>query len=185
MSQPYKPTLLLIDVQVGFDDESWGKRNNPTAEKNISKLLETWRNNKFPVIHVKHDSSNKESPLYPGSSGNEYKSVAIPKDGETQITKNVNSAFIGTDLEQILLDMEANRLVIVGLTTDHCVSTTTRMAANLGFSCIVANDATATFERKSYDGKHYDADTVHELALASLNDEFCEVLSTDEIIKRN
>ncbi len=176
------PTLILIDVQIGFDDPIWGKRNNQKAEENIGKLLESWRESKLPIIHVKHDSSDTESPLYPENSGNKYKSVAEPKDGELTVTKNVNSAFIGTDLEQQLLKLETDLLIIVGLTTDHCVSTTTRMAANLGFNCIVSNDATATFERKSYDGKLYDANTIHELALASLNGEFCEVLSTHKIL---
>ena len=129
MNQLHNATLIVIDVQIGFDDESWGKRNNEMAESNIARLLDTWRSNKMPIVHVKHDSSNKESPLHPANDGNKYKSIAIPRNGEIQITKTVNSAFIGTDLEKILLDMEVNRLVIVGLTTDHCVSTTTRMAA--------------------------------------------------------
>ena len=178
------PTLILIDIQIGFDDPSWGERNNLEAEDNIGKLLEAWRKKNLPIIHVKHDSSDANSLLHPENIGNQYKSVARPERGETIIIKKVNSAFIGTNLEQLLLEMEANPLVIVGLTTDHCVSTTTRMAANLGSSCIVINGATATFERQSYDGKVFSANNVHDLALASLSGEFCEVLSTEKILSK-
>ena len=52
--------------------------------------------------------------------------------GEVVIHKGVNSAFIGTDLERVIKGRDIRTLLVAGLTTDHCVSTTTRMAANLG-----------------------------------------------------
>ncbi|WP_183186860.1 cysteine hydrolase family protein [Anoxybacteroides rupiense] len=48
------------------------------------------------------------------------------------IQKNGNSAFIGTKPEQYLKDHDINHVVITGLTTPHCVSTTARMSNNLG-----------------------------------------------------
>jgi nicotinamidase-related amidase len=102
---------------------------------------------------------------------------------EVVITKNVNSAFIGTNLKDIL-DKEAIRqLVIVGLTTDHCISTTVRMAGNLGFDSYVASDATATFNKKGMNGQNYPAELIHETALASLNKEFATVVRTDFLMQ--
>ena len=92
----------------------------------------------------------------------------------------MNSAFIGTGLEQYLHAREIQDLVIVGLTTDHCVSTTVRMAANLGFRVWLVEDATATFDRQGHDGQHYSAEQMHQINLASLNQEFCTILKSSE-----
>ena len=174
------PALLLIDVQKAFDEPFWGNRNNPDAESNIALLLSKWRKHGLPVIHVKHCSTEPNSPLRPELPGNEFKDEAQPIAGEKQFRKSVNSAFIGTALDKYLEGHDISSLVIVGLTTDHCVSTTTRMAANLGFDVTLISDATATFDRQGHDGVLYSADEMHRVNLASLNGEFCIVRSGNE-----
>ncbi len=178
------PALLLIDVQKGFDEPSWGKRNNPDAEHKIFELLSVWRDKSWPVIHVQHCSQEVDSTLAPIHPGCEFKDETKPINDETHFKKNVNIAFIGTGLEQHLRDNNIHRLVIVGLTTDHCVSTTTRMAGNLGFDVILVSDATATFDRKGVDGSYYSAEQIHEIHLASLNEEFCTVISTENVLQQ-
>ena len=175
-----KPALILIDIQKGFNDiEYWGgERNNFDAEKNASELLSLWRENNFPIFHIKHCSSNLNSILNENNIGNEFKDIVMPIDGEKIIKKNVNSAFIGTDLKEQLDNNKINKLVIVGLTTDHCVSTTTRMAGNFGYETYLISDATATFNKKGIDGKNFSANLIHETALASLNVEFASVVTT-------
>lgn len=175
--------LVLIDVQQGFDDPVWGTRNNPDAEKNIERLLGTWRTAKRPVIHVKHDSVEEASVLRPDQPGNAFKPEGLPLAGEPIFSKNVNSAFIGTGLEAYLLEHYLQALVIAGLTTDHCVSTSTRMAGNLGFKVYLVHDACATFDKKTLDGQLISADEVHRVNLASLHEEFCKVVSTKDALK--
>ena len=178
-----KEALVVIDVQKAFDDPSWGKRNNPDAESNISSILSAWRESKMPVIHVRHSSVEPHSLFHPNQTGYEFKEEAQPISGESIFKKSVNSAFIGTGLEKYLRQQKITNIVIVGLTTDHCVSTTTRMAGNLGFDVTLVSDATATFNRKSYAGVQYCADDIHNINLTSLDGEFCRVRSTEWVLK--
>ena len=176
------PALLLIDVQQGLDHPKWGRRNNPDAEARIAALLAGWRRSRWPVIHVQHMSQVPDSPLRPGLPGNAIKPEAMPRPGEPVFQKTVNSAFIGTALEAHLRTEGIGALVVAGLTTDHCVSTTVRMAGNLGFEVVLVADGTATFERTGPDGQHYTADEMHRVALASLHGEFAEVRTADEVL---
>ena len=179
---PSNTVLLVVDVQQGFDDPKWGRRNNPNAEANISRLIGLWRSERRPVIHIQHCSEEPDSPLRPELPGFEFKPEAMPIDGEPVFKKTVNSAFIGTELESYLRGHGFEHIVIVGLTTDHCVSTTTRMAGNLGFDVLLVSDATATFDRKGPDGKNYRAEDIHAIHIASLNGEFCGISTTDSIV---
>ena len=180
ISRKDKPALILIDIQKGFEDIAYwgGQRNNSDAEKNAAALLRLWRALDLPVFHVKHCSANLKSLLHESNDGNEFKDEVKPIGNEPVIKKNVNSAFIGTDLKEQLDRAGVTKLVIVGLTTDHCVSTTTRMAGNLGYDTYLVSDATATFNKKGLDGQNYTAELIHETALASLNGEFATVVTT-------
>jgi nicotinamidase-related amidase len=177
--------LLLIDLQKGFDDPSWGCRNNPMAEERAASLLLFWRQKLWPVIHIQHCSLEPGSPLALSQPGCEFKEETKPLNSEKQFRKTVNSAFIGTKLEKYLRSQSIDSLVIAGLTTDHCVSTSTRMAGNLGFDVTLVSDATATFDRKGHDGAYHSAEEIHAIHLASLNNEFCTVKSTAEVLSEN
>lgn len=177
-----KTALIIIDVQEGLDDPVWGRRNNPDAERNMARLLADWRAKRRPVFHVQHMSTNPHSPLRPHQPGNAIKRIVRPEGDEPIIQKTVNSAFIGTDLERRLREAEIQSVVIVGLTTNHCVETSARMAGNLGFTTYVVADATATFDRTGHDGAHYPAETIHAVSLASLHDEFATVVETEQLL---
>lgn len=174
--------LVLIDVQNGFDHPRWGSRNNPQAEDNIARILASWRRKSWPVFHVKHDSLSADSPLRPGQSGNDIKGRVQPLPEEPVLRKYVNSAFIGTSLERQLRNRSIDGVVLVGLTTPHCVSTTARMAGNLGFAAVVVSDATAAFDITGPDGRRFDAELIHVVSLATLSGEFAQVLDTAAVM---
>ena len=108
--------------------------------------------------------------------------ATAPMADECVIDKMVNSAFIGTNLQSLLNHAGIDTLVLAGLTTNHCVSTTARMAGNLGFTTFVVSDATATFDRMSAMGERFDSQLVHDISLANLHGEFATVLKSDEIL---
>ena len=182
MNQSSDPALLVIDVQKGLDNPRLGPRNNPQAEQRIADLLAAWRAAGRPVIHVQHMSTEPQSMLRPGLPGNAIKDEALPIAGEALFQKNVNSAFIGTDLEAYLRSKGIESLVMVGLTTEHCISTTARMAANLGFNVAIVADATAAFAHRGNDGTEYSPDLVHGVELANLKGEFATIRNSSDVL---
>jgi len=180
---PQDAALIIIDVQQGNDDPANGRRNNPEAEVNASRLLAAWRRTHRPIVHVQHLSSKLDSPYRPGQPGVEIKDVVRPRGDEPVIQKRVNNAFIGTDLEERLRAQQIDTVIITGLTTDHCVSTTARMAGDLGFQTYLVSDATATFDRTGPNGEVYRAEDVHGLSLASLHGEFATVVDTAGLLQ--
>jgi nicotinamidase-related amidase len=181
ISKPGGPALILIDIQKGFSNiEYWGgQRNNPDAEFRAGELLSVWRENDLPVFHVQHCSANPSSPLHETHAGNQFNDLVIPNEWEPIIKKNVNSAFIGTDLQAQLDHAKITTLVIAGLTTDHCISTTARMAGNLGYETFIVAAATATFDKKGINGQIFPAELIHQTALASLDKEFATIITID------
>jgi nicotinamidase-related amidase len=203
-------------VQNGFlHPTHWGpSRSTPECESNIAQLLTAARDfndglkgsedKSVLICHVHHHSIYPESALHPSAtievgpgrtaSAVEPQGFAAPRDdgSETVWTKDVNSAFVGTGLEAFLRARGARQLVLCGLTTDHCVSTSTRMASNLRIvdvvgpagevtaegDVVLAGDACATYAKGGFD-----AETVHKVNLATLNGEFANVETTAAVVR--
>jgi nicotinamidase-related amidase len=178
------PALIVIDVQRAFDQwEAAGKRrNNPGAVARIADLLRAFREHGAPIFHIRHEGTRPSSSFLPDGTGYPVKDEAREMAGEPVIVKRVNSAFIGTDLEDRLRAAGIKTLVICGATTNHCVETTARMAGNLGFDARLVRDATWTFDRLGPDGDEHLAEDIHAMTLANLNGEFARIVSALEAI---
>lgn len=178
--------LVLIDLQTGFDDPVWGQRNNPDAEVQAGRLLAHWRDEGWPIWHVRHLSVETGSPLTSERGGVNFKPEVLPMTDERVIEKSVNSCFIGTPLESELRQAGVSGFVCAGLTTPHCVSTTARMGSNIGFDVTVAHDACAAFTANANTGwsgaAPATARAIHEAALDHLHGEFATVASVGEIV---
>lgn len=169
--------LLVIDVQEGFDDPVWGRRDNPACEGRIAALLAAWRERGAPVVLVRHDSVLPGSPLAPGGPGNALRDLtAGPHD--LLVTKTVNSAFLGEpDLAAWLRERGIGGVVVCGVQTNMCCETTARHAANLGFEVRFALDATHTFDLPGVS-----AAELRRATAANIAHEFGRVCSTQELL---
>jgi nicotinamidase-related amidase len=176
MRLPADAVLIVIDMQEAIDDPRWGPRNNLDAEANIAALLAVWRAERLPLVHIRHDSVEPDSPYAPHAPGHCFKSCAAPFDGEKVIGKNANSAFVGTSLEGLLDDIGATTLVMCGVLTPNSLEATARHAGNLGYQVFVVGDACWAVDKTDLRGKRWLADDVHALSLAHLDGEYARVV---------
>ena len=182
---PHDAALLIVDLQKAIDDPRWshaGPRNNPQAEANVAALLAAWRRDGRPIVHIRHDSTDPASTYRPGSPGHAFKEEAMPLPGETVIGKRVNSAFIGTALDEWLRGRGIGTLVVAGVITNNSVEATVRMAGNLGYDVRLVADACFTFARHDRSGRLRTADEVHDLSLANMDGEYAAVVETAEVL---
>lgn len=177
--------LIVIDVQNGFADPSWGTRNNPDAEASIAALTTAWHERGEPIVLVRHDSTSPESPLRPGQSGNDLQPLLDGVRPALLFGKHVNSAFLGdVDLNAWLREREIRDIVLCGIQTNMCVETTARMGGNLGYHVTVAIDATYTFDLKGPDGTVLDADQLAGATAVNLHGGgFARVMPTAEVLR--
>ena len=173
--------LLPVDMQLGFDEASQPPRWNRDLDVKGLALLAAWRAASRPIIHVRHDSVQPGSNLRPDQPGNRLRPGFEPQAGEPLITKSVNSAFIGTDLDLRLRRLGARHVVVFGLVTDMCVSTTIRMGANIGWDMILVPDACDCFALPDGKGGTIPADQIQAAHVATLAAEFCRIMSVVEL----
>jgi nicotinamidase-related amidase len=174
--------LIPIDIQRGFDYPPWGRRDNPDMDDNGRRLLGAWRASGRTLIHVRHDSVIGGSSLHPTHPGNAFRDGFAPRDGEAVVAKSVNAAFIGTDLDLRLRRLSVTSVVLFGISTDMCVSTTARVASNLGYRTLVVADACQCFDLPDGAGGTLRAEDIARAHLATLRAEFAEVVDSDAVI---
>ncbi|RMD44716.1 hypothetical protein DV735_g245, partial [Chaetothyriales sp. CBS 134920] len=180
-----RTALLLVDIQQGLTTETgyFGtERSTPQLEDNVARLLRAAREynrdklgqhrqgQSIFIIHVFHKSGDPESPLWPDKPTNAIQPWAAPTAEELVLSKRVNSAFVGTDLEKRLREQNIRQLLIFGVSTDHCISTTVRWASDLeivgpkeGGGVAIVSDASAAFNY----GDRFGAETVHATRCSS------------------
>lgn len=179
---PAAAALVVVDAQVGFDDPRWGPRDNPPADDHIAALVDAFDSAGSPIVYVRHDSSDPDSPLHPSRPGNALKDY-LSATPSLLVTKQVNSSFHGSpDLHAWLQQEGVQQLVISGITTNHCCETTARVGGNLGYRVWFALDATHTFDRIGPDGSVMRAEELARATAVNLHGEFATVTSTSALL---
>ncbi len=179
-----KNCLILVDFQndyfpggtmelVGIED----------AAANAQMLLHAWRKAESPVIHIQHIAARPGATFFlPGTDGAKIHRMVAHREGEAVVVKNFPNGFRGTSLLEMLKEKQLDTLVICGAMSHMCIDATTRAAFDLGFTCIVADDACATRDL-NFRGRTIQAAEVHASFMAALSVPYAKVLSTREIIE--
>ncbi len=179
--------LLIIDVQNDyFPGGKMTLEKSVQAAENTRRILEYFRNNHLPVIHIQHISTNDGATFFlPGTEGTKINHLVLPREDEKVIVKHFPNSFRETDLLGYLQSKKIKNLVITGMMTDVCVESTTRAAFDFGFTNTIIGDATATRNRE-LNGEVIKAEEVQRSFLArisALGNLYARVINTDELLK--
>ena len=174
--------LLIIDIQNDyFPGGAMELEGAEAAAAKAAQLLEKFRREKNPVIHIRHLSVRPGSTFFlPGTKGAQIHASVAPKAGETVVEKNFPNRFGGTGLEEKLKELGVKNLVVAGMMTHMCVDATVRHAADAGYKVTLAGDACAT-RAQAFGGEGVTARQVHTAFLAALNGFYAKVVPAHEL----
>ena len=168
-----KTGLLIVDIQDFYFPGGRLQLENPeVAGMNAGLLLDQFRKGHMPVYHVRHN-------FEPGGNIHHY---VKPMENEPVFSKDQVNAFIDTELLASLKADSIERLVICGMQTHMCVEAAVRAAHDLGFTCVLAEDACAT-RALQYEEHIIPAKNVHYSTLQTLQGSYARVVSTEDLIK--
>jgi nicotinamidase-related amidase len=174
--------LVIIDIQNDyFPGGTMELEGSDAAGAKAGQVLEKFRKDRLPVIHVRHLSVRPGSTFFlPGTKGADIHKSVLPREAEKVIEKNFPNAFRSTPLEETLKSQGIKNLVVAGMMTHMCVDATVRHAADLGYKVTLLGDACAT-RAQTYAGEKVAAPQVHAAFLAALNGFYAKVIPTHEL----
>lgn len=175
--------VLVIDMQEGMADRIRAGRPTATPDSpdRIAALLAVARAQGLPVVHVLHDDPHPDSPFRKGLPGAAPMPCAVPQADETVFWKHGSSAFAGTGLDAHLKSLGITELVIAGAVAAFCVTSTVRMASDLGYRVLLPQDALLGFDLPAHDGGRIDAATVQRVTLSVLGADFATLTSVADL----
>lgn len=180
--------LLIIDLQNDYfptwPGARWPLVGAEAAADQARRVLDAFRAQGGPVVHVRHENPSPDAPFFAeGSPGAGFHEGMTPRDGEAVITKRFPNSFRDTSLRAHLESLGVDALVIVGAMSHMCIDAGTRAAADLGYACTVVHDACATRDQV-FDGRTVPAAQVHAAFMAALGAAYAQVTSCDEVLAR-
>ena len=176
--------LVLVDIQRDYFPE--GKMEvvgAVEASGAARKLLDHFRDNKLPVIHVQHISARPGATFFlPDTEGINFHENVTPLTDELVVKKYFPNSFRETGLQAYLVSKGIKELVICGMMSHMCIDATVRASFDQGYACIVAYDACATINLV-FNGMEIPAVQVHGAYMAALGAVYAKVLPVEEIIR--
>lgn len=173
-------SLVLIDLQNEYLSGPIALPGASGAVTGAARVLAAARRAGAPVFHIAHKGKagglfDREAPR------GQIVSELTPQAGEAVIEKALPNSFAGTDLQTRLVATGRKDIVIVGLMTHMCVSSTARAALDLGFRVTIDAGGCATRALPDGRGGEIPADVVHEVALVELSDRFAVIVRDNNV----
>jgi nicotinamidase-related amidase len=174
--------LLVIDIQRDYFPGGAHPLVGPEAAAEKARLvLDRFRGEGLPIVHMQHVWDEPDATfMRPGTDGIEIHPLVAPDDREPVLQKTEPNSFVGTPLESELRARDVDDLVIVGMMTSMCVDSTTRAAADLGFSATVVHDACAAPDLE-FGGETVPGATVHAAFIAALAEAYATVVGATDL----
>ena len=176
--------LVMVDLQNDyFPGGKMELVGIEAAAENARLLLIEFRKTKLPIIHIQHISIPHNAFFFlPGTDGVKINNKVTPIEGEAVVVKNYPNSFRDTTLLEILRNMHIDDLVICGAMSHMCIDATARAAFDLGFNCVVAENACATMDL-FFNNKIIKASEVHASFMAALSFPYAKIVLTNDIVK--
>ncbi len=177
-----KKALIIIDIQNDyFPGGRFPLEGSEQAGENAARVLDYFRQNGLPVIHIRHISTKEGAAFFlPGTEGAEIHQCVKPLEDETVVLKNFPNSFRETVLEDELKKLGVQELVICGMMSNMCVDATTRAAVDMGYQCTVVHDACCGAALE-FNGVKSAAAEVHAGFMASLGMTYASMVSAQEL----
>jgi nicotinamidase-related amidase len=176
--------LIIVDIQEFYFEGGFAPLvGSVEAAQTAQKVLEYFRANGWPVIHVQHLPEGTDTPgqdVQPAAF--KIRPEVAPKPGEVVVGKHHANAFRDTSLKREVEKLGVDKLVIVGMQTHMCLEAATRAAADYGYQVTVVGDACATRDLQFGDST-VPAAQVHDSTLASLQGSYARVVSAEDFLK--
>jgi nicotinamidase-related amidase len=170
--------------QAGFETELHYYRDRlGIIVPNIRRLQARCREKRVEVIHAKIQSLTPDGRdrgtmhkglgmhAAPGSREAEILEELEPQAGEIVLTKTTSSAFNGTALDRLLRALDIKILVVCGVFTTTCIESTVRDGADLGYACIVAEDACGAL-----------VEEMHLASIRAMRNVYARIWTTEEVV---
>ncbi|MFJ2994461.1 cysteine hydrolase family protein [Pandoraea sp. NPDC087047] len=180
---PKRTALVVIDFQ---NEYFTGRMPIPDGKKalaNTQKLIAMADAAGMPVFQIQHVAPAGAAVFASDGASVAFAPGATPRARDTVLQKTSVSVFASTDLDKRLKAKGIDTLLIAGLMTHACVAGAARDAVPLGYTVVVASDATATRDIVRADGSRVTSDALHRAALAEIEDTFGDVMTTDEVLR--
>ena len=195
---PKRTALLVIDIQNTYmeidpdpvEAERWAPfraRMNEVVIPNTAKLIDACRERGVEIIFariacLKPDGRDRSlSQKKPG-----FNYLLLPKDREDSqivpelvpavddivVIKTTDSALTGTNLRLVLRNMEISDVIVAGIFTDQCVSSSVRSLADESFGVVVVEDCCAAATEE-----------LHLNELRSINMIYSHVVQSEDVLE--